>query len=78
MIDTVRDQGFISLITKIASEEWQTDVVDQETQSHLNMFHKKKLERIREKLKKDLAKAEAEGNTEEAENILAELKKQGL
>lgn len=78
LIDTVRDQGFISLITKIASEEWETDVVDQETQSHLKMFHKKKLERIREKLKNDLAKAESEGNTKEAENILAELKKQGL
>ncbi len=78
LIDTVRDQGFISLITKIASEEWEPDVVDQESQSHMKMFHKKKLERIREKLKKDLAKAEAEGNIEEAENILAELKKQGL
>jgi len=78
LIDTVRDQGFISLITKIASEEWEPDTVDHEAQSHLKMFQKKKQERIREKLKRDLAKAEAEGNSVEAENILAELKKQGL
>ncbi len=78
LIDTVRDQGFVSLITKVASEEWETDVVDQEAQSHLKLFNKKKQERIREKLKMDLAKAEADGNSKEAENILAELKKQGL
>ncbi|MFH2048471.1 MAG: DNA primase [bacterium] len=78
LIDTVRDQGFISLITKIASEEWEADVVDYEANNHLKMFHQKKQERIREKLKQDLVRAEAEGNVKEAENILAELKKQGL
>lgn len=78
LIDTVRDQGFISLITKIASEEWEAESVDHEANSHLKMFQRKKQERIREKLKQDLIRAEAEGNTKEAENILAELKKQGL
>ena len=78
LIDTVRDQGFISLITKIASEEWEAEDIDHEAHSHLKMFQKKKQERIREKLKQDLVRAEAEGNVKEAENILAELKKQGL
>jgi replicative DNA helicase len=78
LIDTVRDQGFISLITKIASEEWEAEDIDHETHSHLKMFQKKKQERIREKLKQDLVRAEAEGNVKEAENILTELKKQGL
>ncbi len=78
LIDNAQDDAFVSLVTEIAAMEWEASQVDGETKKLVKQILHEKQRRIREKLKKELAQAEAEGDQQRAEELLRELKEHGL
>ena len=78
LVDTAQDEKFVSLVTSVAAIEWDPDHVDSEARQMLKHFVEEKKKQVREKLKKQLVAAEAEGNQEEADRIIEELKNYGL
>lgn len=78
LIDRIQDSAFISLVTEIASTEWQAEQIEPETQRFVRLFADEKMKRVRDRLKKELAEAESEADHQRAERILAELRNYGL
>ncbi len=79
LVDTAaHDQGFVSLITSAAAIEWETESVDSEARQLLKRLLDDKKKRLRDKLKDQLAAAEAAGDQDEANRIMEELKSHGL
>jgi len=78
LIDNVQDSDFVSLVTEIASTEWESDKIEPETHRFVNMIVEEKLKRIRNKLQKELAEAEKAGDQKKADQILQEIKSYGL
>ncbi len=78
LIDKAEDNNFVSIVTAIASKEWDSTIIDSEAKKMLEQFITEKQKRIRLKLRKQLEEAEAKGDKEEAERIIRELKSYGL
>lgn len=78
LIDSVQDSEFISLITEVASTDWEPAKIEEETRKFVRLFVDEKLKRIRSRLYKELAAAEAVGNSEQADKILTEIRSYGL
>ncbi len=79
LVDTAaQDRGFVSVITSAAAIEWEPDHVDAEARQLLKRLLDEKKKRLRDRLKDQLATAEAAGDQDEARRILEELKSQGL
>ncbi len=73
MIDNTTDLEFVSLITEVAGMEWDPDLIDNEVSNFISLFTVEKRKRLRQKLTVELAKAEADGNQELANEITAEI-----
>ena len=78
LVDNAKDPGFASLVTEIASTEWDPAQLEGETRKLVKQIIEGKQKRIRAKLRQELARAEAEGNHEKANRILQEMKDHGL
>ncbi len=78
LVDNAKDSEFASLVTEIASTEWDPAQLEGETRKLVKQIIDEKQKRIRARLRKELAQAETEGNHEEANRILQEMKDHGL
>jgi len=78
LVDNAKDPEFASLVTEIASTEWDPAQLEGETRKLVKQIIEGKQKRIRAKLRQELARAEAEGNHEEANRILQQMKDHGL
>ncbi len=78
LIDSSRDDSFISLVTEVAHKEWDAAEVSSETQRLVNLILNEKRKRIRKRLQNDLAQAESDGDQDKANRILEEMKTYGL
>jgi len=78
LIENFADEESISLLTAIASTDWDATAVDSEALNFTRQLFKRKQKKIRAKLQKELARAEADGDHERANQILKELKSYGL
>ncbi|UCE23282.1 MAG: DNA primase [Candidatus Zixiibacteriota bacterium] len=78
LIDSVEDAGFISLITEVASVPWNDETIEQETRKSVKRILQEKSKRIRTRLQKELAEAEASGDERKADDILQQLRSYGL
>lgn len=78
LVDNAKDPEFASLVTEIASTEWDPAQLEGETRKLVKQIIDEKQKRIRVRLRKELAQAEAEGNHEEANRILQQMKDHGL
>ncbi len=78
LVDNAKDSEFASLVTEIASTEWDPSQLEGETRKLVKQIIEGKQKRIRAKLRQELSRAEAEGNHEEANRILQEMKDHGL
>jgi len=78
LIERFQDEESISLLTGLAAIEWSKDTVEHETRERTKDFIDRKQKRIRSKLQQELARAEAEGDRQKAEELLEQLKQHGL
>ncbi len=78
LIDNNPDVEFISLITKIASKEWDHTIIDSETTKMATQILENKKRRIRNSLKQQLADAENAGDNDKAASIQEEIKRYGF
>lgn len=78
LIENFADEESISLLTEIASVDWEPATVEVEARKFTQQLLKRKQKKIRARLQKELAQAEAEGDHDRASRILEELKSYGL
>lgn len=78
LVDNSQDAHFASLVTEIASTDWEPEQLEGETRKFVKQIIDEKQKRIRTRLKQELAQAEAEGDNEKANRILQEMKSHGL
>ncbi|MDZ4722701.1 MAG: DNA primase [candidate division Zixibacteria bacterium] len=78
LLTLFQDEESISLLTAIGSTDWKPEQVDVEMRERTKDFISRKQKRIRGKLQKELAQAEAVGDQSKASAILVELKSYGL
>jgi len=78
LIDNNDDEDFVSLVTAIASREWDADEIESNTNKALTALLAQKRKRIRTRLKQELTVAEAEGDHEKAERLMVEIRGYGL
>jgi DNA primase len=78
LVETVADREAASLLTEIATVEWEPDRIEPETRIRTRLMGERKRRRIREKLKLELAEAEANGDQTRAEQIIEEMKQHGV
>ncbi|UCG62568.1 MAG: DNA primase [Candidatus Zixiibacteriota bacterium] len=78
LIDNSDDESFTSLISEVASVSWDEARVEEETRKSVKLIMVEKSKRIRARLQKELARAEADGDQSEADRILQELRSYGL
>lgn len=74
LVDSVQDAEFLSLITEVATIEWDADKVEEETRNFVRQVIEEKRKRQSNKLKQELAEAEALGDKKKANMILEEIK----
>lgn len=78
LVESLADDTAISLLTEIASSEWEPDLVESETRRYVQQITERKRKRIRADLQKQLAEAEATGDHDKANALLVQLKSFGL
>ena len=78
LVDNLTDPGAKSLATELAAREWEPENVDKETEARLKLIAESGRKRIRERLKAELALAEASGDNTRANQLVDELKLHGL
>ncbi|MDD3732437.1 MAG: DNA primase [candidate division Zixibacteria bacterium] len=78
LIENFADEESISLLTEIASVDWEPATVEVEARKFTQQLLKRKQKKIRARLQKELAQAEADGDHDRANRILEELKSYGL
>lgn len=78
LVESLADDTAISLLTEIASTEWEPDLVESETRRYVQQILERKRKRIRADLQKQLADAEATGDHDKANALLVQLKSFGL
>ncbi|RKX17719.1 MAG: hypothetical protein DRP35_10440, partial [Candidatus Zixiibacteriota bacterium] len=74
LLDNNSDTAFISLVTELASKEWEKELVDFEMGNYLKEISEKKRKKIREKLLVELEQAQNNKDESEELRIIAELK----
>ncbi len=78
LIDGQPDEDFISLVTAVAAREWEPDEVESQMRKALDAMMARKAKRIRARLGREMAEAEAAGDQEKADRLLREIKSFGL
>ncbi len=78
LIEDLRDQDISSILTELASFEWDTEEIDVEARKAIKRFNERKLERIRARLKNELNTASARGDQAKVNEIVQEMKDHGL
>lgn len=78
LVDNLPDQGAKSLATELAAREWEPENVDKETEARFKLIANSGRKRIRDRLKAELAEAEASGDNKRASQLIDELKLHGL
>lgn len=78
LVEHFEDEEAISLLSEIATIEWDSEAVQGETKDRIADFRTRRQKRIRTRLQKELKAAEDSGDDEKAQAILAELKQHGL
>ncbi len=78
LIENFQDEESISLLSEIASSEWDEDLIEDELRARVNDFKIRKQKRIRDRLKNDLREAEAADDHERAQEILKEMQQHDL
>ncbi len=73
LLDSITDREFISLITEVASKEWQPNTIDSELVAMVSKLTEKKIRKIVARLKSELYEAEKAGNDKRANEILNEI-----
>jgi len=78
LVDNAKDPVFASLATEVASIEWEPAQLEVETRKLAKQIMEGRRKQIGARLKRELARAETEGDHETANRILKELKEYGL
>ena len=78
LVEGLADETAVSLMTEIASTEWESDMVESETRQYVQQIADKKRKRIRAQLMEQLTAAESAGDHDKANAILTQLKSFGL
>ncbi len=78
LLDTFADPEMRALVTQLAAQDWDPAVVESESMSLWAAFQERVRRRVREPLRRELAEAEARGDHQRAEELLARLKSYGL
>lgn len=78
LLENLADEEIRSLVGEIVMIDWDPQTVGEDIRRYANQLMERKRKRIRTRLQQELAKAEAEGNHDRANEILAELKGYGL
>lgn len=74
LIDIINDPEYGSLITEVASIEWEPRLVDSEVNNYIKLIFEEKRKKQRLKLQQQLAEAEANGDSKKADLLLEEIK----
>lgn len=75
LVDNASDPEFASLVTKIASIEWEPSRLEGETRKLVKQIIDARQKRIRAELQRELARAQAEGDHEKQQEIIKEMGK---
>ena len=78
LIDSIDDPETKSLATELAAREWEPDQIDSETEARVKLIGEAGRRKIRDRLKSDLAEAEASEDHARAKQLIDELKLHGL
>jgi len=78
LVDRFSDEESISAITELAAQTWDDDKTDSEAMARTRDFVERKQERIRARLKEQLAQAEAAGDHAKATLLIQEMESYGL
>ncbi len=78
LVESLADDAAISLLTEIASTEWEPDLVESETRRKVKQFIERKRKRIRTELQKQMNDAAAAGDKNKADEILRQIKSIGF
>lgn len=78
LVENLGDDTLISLATELASIEFDPEQVDSQTSAAVKAIAEGKSKRRRDQLRKELVAAEAEGDQDKADKIIAELRRTGL
>ena len=78
LIESLADREAASLLSEVATLEWDPAVVETEARKLTKLMGERKRKKIRQQLQDELKTAESDGNMERAAEILKELKEYGL
>jgi len=78
LIDNIPGEDMSAAIAELASREWQSDQIDSQVKLVVGEFVKRKHAEVRKRLKEALRRAEAQGDQDKADDLVAEMKKYGL
>jgi DNA primase len=78
LIEHFQDEDAISLLSEIATVEWDLETIESETKARIREFQTRKQKRIRARLQQELRVAEDTGDNLRAEEIMKELRQHGL
>ncbi|MDX9856767.1 MAG: DNA primase [candidate division Zixibacteria bacterium] len=78
LLETFQDDEMKSLVGEISFIEWPPESVSEQTRAHTSRIIEERRKKIRLRLQRELAEAEATGDTDRANQLLEELKGYGL
>jgi DNA primase len=78
LIEHFQDEEAISLLSEIATIEWDKEAIEAETKARIREFQTRRQKRIRARLQQELRQAEDTGDNVRAEEIMKELRQHGL
>ncbi|MCB2201754.1 DNA primase [bacterium] len=78
LLETFQDEEMKSLVGEISFIEWADEDISKETRAHAEKIIEERRRKIRQRLQRELAEAEAAGDTDKADSLLEELKGYGL
>lgn len=78
LIGNFEDEEAISLLSRMATTEWEDESIESEMRARTSDFLQRKQKRIREKLARELREAERDGDRQKADELLKQLKQHGL
>jgi DNA primase len=78
LIDNIPGEDLSAAVAELASREWPGEQVDTQVKLVVGEFVKRKQAEIRKRLKEALRRAEAQGDQDKANDLVAEMRKYGL
>ena len=78
LISNMPGDDMSSVVAELASREWPADQVDGQVKVVVQEFVRRKQAQVRKRLKEALRRAEAEGDQQKADALVAEMKQYGL